>query len=335
MTQAVQCMVNMKKFALLVIVFFGLYMAGRVMLVWDSPYSDSDARVSVTVPQGASLKTISKLLSEKEVLSDPWVFRQFVRKKGMANKLQAGDYVLQQNLTYGELVAQLQAGKGKEVKITIPEGYTISQIDALLAKKNLIKPGEFKTCTMSCEFAFDVESLEGYMYPSTYYENPETFSEKAFVQRLYNTFLSQIASLKTDISASGRTMDEIVNVASMIERESAPGDTDDEMAKISGVIWKRLDEGIALGIDATTRYAKNDWTGPLYTSDFDASKPYDTRRRLGLPPTAISNPSLAAIKAAVSPVETPYYYYLHDKTGAIRWAETYDGHVNNKNLYLR
>jgi len=323
----------MKKFIILIVVFFGLYFFGRIALVWDTPYSDSESRVSVTVPSGSSLVQISELLNEKEVLKDPWVFRLFVRKEGLASKLQAGDYVLQQNLTYSELVEQLQSGKGSEIRVTIPEGYTISQIDDLLSKKSLIQPGDFEKCAMSCSFGFNVQSLEGYMYPSTYYENPKTFSSKAFITRLYNTFQTQIKPFKADIDASGRTLDQIVIVASMVERETAPGDTDDEMAKIAGVIWKRLDEGIALGIDATTRYAKDDWENPLYTSDFDASKPYDTRRRRGLPPTAISNPSKQALEATIRPVKTPYYYYLHDGTGTIRWAENLDGHARNRAIY--
>ena len=89
----------MKKFIILIIVFFGLYFFGRIALVWDTPYSDRESRVSVTVPSGSSLVQISELLNEKEVLKDPWVFRLFVRKEGLASKLQAGDYVLQQNLS--------------------------------------------------------------------------------------------------------------------------------------------------------------------------------------------------------------------------------------------
>ena len=270
----------------------GLYFTARIMISWDTPNSNSKVRINVTIPRGASLQEISEILQKNNLIRDKFVFQLYVKIKKLENKLQAGDYEIQKNLTNAEIVELLQNGKSEQLKITIPEGSTIEQIDDILAKKSLIKPGEFVTCTKRCQLSFSVDTLEGYLFPSTYFVNANNFSSKDFIERLYKEFQKQIEPLRDALNNSTRSLNDIVIVASMIEREAF---SDDEMSMISDVIWKRLDEGIPLGIDATTRYEKNDWTNPLYTEDFESDSLYNTRKKLGLPPTAISNPSIKAI----------------------------------------
>lgn len=313
------------------ILFIGLYFAARIGMVWDRPNSDLTSRVSIEIPKGAPLSEIAEILSDKDLIRDAWVFTLFARWNGLASEFQAGEFVIQRNLTFAEIADVLQHGKGEEIKITIPEGYTIAQIDDLLAKRSLIQEGEFTKCANFCEFSFSVPSLEGYMYPSTYFVNPKTFSVRSFISRLYNTFQVQIAPLQNDIAESGKTLNQLVIMASMIERETI---TEEEMPVVSGILWKRIREGMQLGVDATTRYELNDWKRPLYTEDFEKDSPYNTRRNYGLPPTAISNPSLPAFKAALFPQNTEYYYYLHDMTGQVHYARDLDGHVQNKEKYL-
>jgi len=107
------------------------------------------------------------------------------------------------------------------------------------------------------------------------------------------------------------------------------------MPLIAGIIWKRLDEGIPLGIDATTRYELNDWTNPISKEALENPTPYNTRRKRGLPPTGISSPGFDALQAAAYPKKSPYYYYLHDRTAQIHFAVTYDEHLENVQTYLR
>jgi UPF0755 protein len=197
----------------------------------------------------------------------------------------------------------------------------------------LIEAGEFIDCANTCDLGFDIAALEGYLFPSTYFENVQNFTSKKFIQRLFNTFQQQISGLRAGITASGRSVDETVIVASMIERE-AFGTNMEEKKMIAHVIWKRLDEGIALGIDATTRYELNDWENPLFASDLEKDTPYNTRRKLGLPPTAISNPGYDALFATVNPIASDYYYYLHDRNGTIRFAPDLAGHNQNKRDFL-
>ena len=323
----------MKKFILLLVVASALFVSARFMLSWSRPNSDSSSRVSITITGGSSLGTIASKLEEHELIRDSFAFEWYIRWNKLSSKLQAGEYVIPRNLTFSEIADTLQHGKSEEIRITIPEGSTIAQIDALLAKKSLIEEGEFVACTNFCDLGFRISSLEGSLFPSTYYVNPNTFTSKKFIQRLYNTFRDQLSPLTTKIQESGRTLNEIVIVASMIERE-AFGDSYEEKQKIADIIWKRYDEGIHLGIDATTRYELNEWKRPLYTEDFQSDSPYNTRRKLGLPPTAISNPGLDSLRATIDPLETEYYYYLHDRSGQIRFGRTLDDHNANKREYL-
>ena len=319
----------MKKLFLITFLLAFLYIAARVMLVWDTPNSDDASRVSVKIDTGTTLDGISSLLGEKGIIADPLVFRWFVKWQGLGNKLQAGEYLFQKNLTFKEVVEILQDGRSSQIKVTIPEGSTIAQIDTILAKKALIDPGAFKTCAATCNLSHLQAGKEGYLFPSTYFVQVDGFTSKKFLNRLHENFRIRVEPFGSELLESGRTLDEVVKVASMVERE-AFGNGLEEKRKISGVIWARLDEGIALGIDATTRYELNEWKRPLYTEDFETNSPYNTRRVKGLPPTAIANFSESSYEAAVSPIKTPYRYYLHDCAGKIHFAEGNDGHVRNK-----
>jgi len=322
----------MKKILFLFATIFILYFGGRIALAWDKPNSQSTERVAFSIQKGMTLTEISNLLKEKKLIRDPLVFRIYARWNKQTTKFQAGDYIVLRNLTMEELSDILQRGKTQEASLTIPEGFTIAQIDELLAKKGLLSPGEFQKCANNCNFDFKISSLEGFLFPSTYYVATNNFSAQSFITRLYNTFQKQIEPHQDAISKSKRTLEEIVIMASMIEREAFKKD---EMPMIAGVLWKRLDEGIALGVDATTRYELKDWKRALLTADFEKDTPYNTRRKKGMPPTAISNPGKDALLAAIYPEDSKYYYYLHDAKRKIHFAETYEDHVKNKNKYLR
>ena len=322
----------MKKIFALAVFLSALYFSARLVLVWDRPNSDSPARVAFEIPRGANLAQISEILSQKELVRDELAFRLFARWKGLSEKFQAGEFIISRNLKMSEIAEILQSGKTAEIKITIPEGSTIAQIDEILAKKNLILPGEFADCASFCDFASAPENFEGYLFPSTYFVNQKNFSNQKFIARLHRTFLQKVAPFKKDFG--DRSLDQMVKVASMIERE-AFGDSLAERKIISGIIWKRLRERIHLGIDATTRYEIGDWKRPLLAADFSEPTPYNSRKVLGLPPTAISNFSIESLQAAVFPEETEFYYYLHDRSGQIHFGRNLAEHQENKQRYLR
>jgi UPF0755 protein len=137
--------------------------------------------------------------------------------------------------------------------------------------------------------------------------------------------------LRQQIQDAGRTLDEIIIMASIVEREVQ---SDADMAQVAGILWNRIENGEGLYADATIRYAINDWEHPLTVTDLAADSPYNTRKFRGLPPGPISNPGLRAIIAAVRPQVTDYFYYLSAPDGQTIFAKTLNEHNANKAKYL-
>lgn len=307
--------------------------------------AESDTRVSITIPAGSSTAEIAQTLEDKDIIRSPLVFKAYVKKAGLAGKLQAGSFVLQPSMTPEEVAEALTTGKTQEMPVTVPEGYTVEDIDELLAKKGLIEPGDFIACANSCDFStFNFlpsetdqakrgGKLEGYLYPDTYFVAADEFVPKFFAERMLGTFRSRVLdAMASEIRKSGRTVHEVITMASLIEEETR---TDPERALVSGILWKRFDEGMGLYVDASNRYIADKPTAALTAADLDADTPYNLRKYRGLPPGPIANPSVASIEAALHPESSPYYYYLHGTDGQIRYAVTNDEHNANKARYLR
>lgn len=127
-------------------------------------------------------------------------------------------------------------------------------------------------------------------------------------------------------------MHDIITMASLIEEESRH---DEERAIISGILWKRFDEGIGLYVDASNRYILDKPTAAITANDLNMDSPYNLRKYRGLPPGPIANPSIGSIRAALNPESSPYYYYLHGNDGRIHYAVTNDEHNVNRARYLQ
>ncbi len=305
----------------------------------------SEARVIVEIPKGTSTAGIAELLKEKGLIRSTLAFKVFVKGSEVAGKLQAGNFVLSPAMTVAQITDALTSGVAQESSITIPEGYTVKDIDVLLAEKGLIEEGELMECARVCDFSTFTflpslsglaergGRLEGYLYPDTYFVETADFHPKFFLERLLGEFEDRVINdVSADIKASGRPLHEIVTMASLIEEETR---TDVERPIVSGILWKRFDEGMGLGVDATVRYILEKQTAALTTADLNINSPYNLRKFRGLPPGPIANPSLASIKAALHPVASEYWYYLHGKDGVIRYAVTNEEHNLNKARYLR
>jgi len=306
--------------------------------------ASSQERILVKIPEGSSTASIAHDLWEQGVIRSPWAFNIYVRTHGAAASLHAGNFVFHPSMGVAEIVGDLTSGKVGEVSVTIPEGYTVFDIDKLLADKGLITAGEFAECALTCDFSSfeflpknkDLATrggkVEGYLYPDTYFVDPTDFVSKFFIERLLGTFrLKVLQPLDADIKGSKRSLPEIVTMASLIEEETR---TADERPVVSGILWKRFDEKMGLYVDATIRYIAEKPTGALTSNDLDVDSPYNTRRYRGLPPGPIASPSLSSIKAALHPESSPYYYYLHGSDGQIHYAVTNDEHNANKAKYL-
>lgn len=331
-----------KLLALLAIILLGTFSWYFLSL---RPVNAADAsRKNIKIESGMSVNAIAAMLQEKQIVRSARAFSLYVRFHNAESSIQAGDFVLQPLMTVEEIVRTLNKGYSEEVTITIPEGYTVKDIDALLVKKELIKDGEFLACAQTCDFsgfsflpqaaalAKRGGKVEGYLFPDTYFVIRDGFTPEKFLIRLLGTFRTRVVEgLKDDITASKRSLHDIVTMASLIEEETR---TNDERAIISGILWKRFRENVGLGVDATVRYIVEKPTAAITLTDLDIDSAYNLRKYRGLPPGPIANSGLESIKAALYPEESKYWYYLHGKDGQIRYAETNDGHNRNKRLYL-
>lgn len=312
------------------------------------PIDTSDqTRILFKIDAGESVTMISEHLEEKEVIRSASAFMLFTKFHGLEGGLQAGSFVLKPSLSVAEIVDVLRTGKAQEVIITIPEGFTVKDIDALLTKKGLIEAEAFSICANECDlstFTFLPNKdglaerggrVEGYLYPDTYFVISDGFSAESFMNRLLSTFQKKIVDgLASYIEESPRSLHEIVTMASLIEEETR-GDEDEERPMVSGILWNRFDAGSGLGVDATVRYILNKPTAEITVADLNSNNEYNTRKFRGLPPGPIANPGYDSILAALKPQESDYWYYLHDKNGDIHYAKTNEEHNINKYNYLR
>ena len=297
---------------------------------------DSEKRVSINIPKGSSAYAIAGQLSEKGLIKSPFFFKLYLRWEDLAGKLQAGRFVLRENDNLIAIARTLSEGKGQEAAVTLLEGWTARQIGEALEAEGLTTADKFVDCVKTCHPKSDVlpadKSAEGFLYPDTYFVDPSAYSDASFVSRLVNTLESKLtAEDLMAITQSKHSLYEVITMASIVEREER---NDDERPTVAGILWKRFDNGIGLGADATILYALGRTKGGLTYDELQTDSPYNTRKYRGLPPTAISNPHISSIRAAIYPKESPYMYYLHGSDGQVHYGKTLEEHNENKRKYL-
>lgn len=208
-------------------------------------------------------------------------------------------------------------------KVTFPEGFTNKQMAERLAS---VFPGFDPVLFLTL-----AKGTEGYLFPDTYGFFPSVTPDFV-VAALKRNFTNKVDPLTQEIKESGRSLHDVMIMASIVEKEAA-GDGD--RAVVAGILWKRFDTDLALQVDAPFLYILGKESSELTRADLAINSPYNTYRNKGLPPTPIGNPGLASIKASIHPQTSPYLYYLHDKDGMIHYASTYKEHQKNIAKYLR
>lgn len=292
----------------------------------------SKADIEVIIPKGSSVKAISEQLAEAGVIKSPLHWQIVVKQKGIANQIQAGTFTLSPGSTAAEIADQLTQGTN-DLWVTIKEGWRATEIGAYLAD-NL--PG------FSAEGeVFNTECLgyEGYLYPETYLV-PREYDTKQMCQLMRRQYGEVLTMERREaIHQAGFTEEEIITLASIIEREAKrPAD----MKVVSGILQNRLEMGMPLQVDATLQYIKGydqanqTWWPTALSADKELASPYNTYANPGLPPGPICNPGENAILAAMEPTPSDYLYYISNSAGTqMHYAETYEEHQENINLYLR
>ena len=288
------------------------------------------------------VEKVSEKLIEEELIEYEWFFRLFAWFYKADEKIKQGTYTLNSDMDYMALIRGMRGSKGGSavtVDVSIPEGYSVKQIIALLAEKGVASVEKLTDAAANYvfeDYAFvnndklgDVSRLEGYLYPDTYnfYVGGSAVTAidtllSNFNRRVYSN--EELSPLFEAAYERGYDLDQIITIASLIEKETDGGDR----AKISSVIYNRLENAAEtayfLQIDAALVYA----VGREITKDDYANldSKYNLYKYTGLPPTPIANPGLASISAALSPADTDYYFYVLGPDGNHIFNETLAGH---------
>lgn len=294
---------------------------------------------TIRITSSDNLSSVAGKLHDAGLVKYKWFFALFGKVDKAESKISAGIYKVDSNMDYLALINAMRGtsnGNSATVKVTIPEGYTVKQIIALLAKSGVSNTGELTKAAKTAKFNYDfidnsskdLSRLEGFLFPDTYELYSDEDATSAF-ERLLDNFQAKIAgSRTTEISTSKYNLKQIITIASLIEKETSGTDR----KKISSVIYNRLsDKGShgtygMLQIDASLLYALPSHTGAITDADKEVNSPYNLYKNSGLPPTPIANPGTAAIDAALNPDTTNLYYYALGKDGVHHFFTTYQQH---------
>lgn len=302
---------------------------------------DDEDTVNIEVPSGSSNKAIGKILREKDLIRNELVFLIRVRATENTSKLQAGEYKLSPSMGVNEIIDSLVKGgkSGETVKFTIPEGYEIEEIGERLEDEGIVDSVEFLKLTGSKEnfeddFQFlkeldDGQSLEGFLFPSTY-EVYTRDSEEEIIEVMLKAFNGVYTKeIKEEIDSVGLNLNELVTFASIIEREAR---VDKERPMIAGVLYNRLDIDMPLQVDASVQYALKERKERLLYKDLEIDSPYNTYKYKGLPPGPIASPGRASLMAAMNPSDVDYFFYRlkKDGSGEHTFTETFQEHIDAK-----
>jgi UPF0755 protein len=304
-----------------VFVYIGVFGAPR--------WSAEPENFVVTLKAGTA--GVSGELKSAGFIRSEWAFALALRLRGVT-AVKPGGYELSKAMNVWQ-VAGVFARPSQTKWVVIPEGLRKEEIADILAKQ-LGWDGTARQAWLDATTP-DADRVEGVYFPDSYLI-PGDEQPPAVAARLRARFEEKFALYAPEALRQNEKWTTLLKIASLVQREAAGAG---DMPLIAGIIWNRLDVGMKLDIDATVQYARGDtgrgWWAPIAAADKQLDSPYNTYKYAGLPPHPIDNPGLDAIAAALHPAKTDCLYYLHDRTGAIHCAETYEEHQANIAKYLR
>jgi UPF0755 protein len=304
--------------------------------------------VDFRISAGTSTAQIVQELKNKKLISSPLAVKLYLsRHKDI--KIQAGEYQFPANTPTRQLISNLATGKSlsREVSILFREGLTSKDMQAELIKRNYLMDNSFYTLAQTPlnklpdnlqNFSFikllpSTVNLEGYLFPDTYRVYKEFSAEELIEKMLQNFEFKLTDDLRIDIIKSGHSLNDIITMASLLEREVR---TEEDMKIVSGLFWDRITVGQALQSCASLAYILGVNKAQYSYEDTQIDSPYNTYQHRDLPPGPIGNPGLRAIKAALYPTKTDYNYFLsRPDTGETVFSVTLEEHNEAKAKYLK
>ena len=294
--------------------------------------------VTVEITAEDDMGSIAGKLEEAGLIRYKWFFQLFAAFADAENEIGIGTYELNTDMDYRALITGMRNSNmnADTVRVTIPEGYTVAQTIALLAKNEVNTEEALLEAAKTADFDYsfidnsseDISRLEGYLFPDTYEFYIGHDPESALDRLLSNFDRKMTEDRLAQVEDSGYSLAEIITIASLIEKET--DGTDQSM--IASVIYNRLNDSGShgtykmLNIDASLLYALPDHTGAITNEDKAVDSPYNLYKYAGLPPTPIANPGTASIDAALYPSSSDYYYYALGKDGLHHFSETLEEH---------
>ena len=277
----------------------------------------------VSIETDASVTDIAQELKRAEVIRSPFIFEALTRVTGSDRTLSSGLYVFDRPLTVVGIINRIARGEHgiTPMRVTLPEGMSVREMAQRLEEQIQGFNG--------AAFIEQASSSEGYLFPDTYDFMP-TATPETVITRLRARF-DEVVQKEPMLASSTRPLDELVIMASLLEREAQ---TDEDKRIIAGILWSRLANHMPLQVDAVFGYlyGKSGYA-PTFT-DLEIDSPYNTYVYRGLPPGPIANPGLESLIAAATPIDTEYVFYLTGNDGRMYYAETFTKHQENRRLYL-
>lgn len=311
-----------------------LLISGFVYYLTTPSEDKADDRIFL-IADGSTLSDVSDTLRDSGLISCKHAFLVYARTAGYSNRMKAGEYRLNPAMTPLMILDILSQGKIISHPITIPEGYSIKQISKLLAQAGLASEDDFMKIADSTRsaqnYGFNTPNLEGFLYPDTYHFS-RGLSVKSMIDVMINRFHEITAPFAEKLKASKMTLEQVVILASIVEKETGRAA---ERPQIAAVFLNRLKKKGRLESDPTVIYGIDDFNGNLTKKDLRTKTPYNTYIIRGLPPGAIANPGKDAIHAVLFPEDSDYYYFVSKNDGSHHFSKTLAEHNRAVKIYQK
>lgn len=324
---------------LIVITFIAIIALGFSWAFWcylDSPPPGDGAMKSIEIPSGISFAQVAGILEKEGIIAGTIRFRLLAWLWSVEKEIKAGDYTFNTAMRPSEVLDQLVEGRYKTITVTIPEGFTVSQIAQLLAEKGLGDKKHFLNYAADPLFVHSLgikgHSLEGFLFPDTYQLRKGMEEDRILremVIRFNEVFNDQHTERLQELDLS---REEVVTLASIIEKETSDPS---ERYLIAAVFHNRLKKGMLLQSDPTVIYGLKSFNGNLTKDDLKTNNPYNTYLIRGLPPQPIANPGEESIKAALYPPPENYLYFVSKNNGTHHFSTTLEEHNRAVDRYQR
>lgn len=283
----------------------------------------------VIIPRGASFGQATDSLAKGKLVGWPKTFRLYARLTGGDRNIKPGTYLLKPGTPWTDIISALHGGRGLVNTVTIPEGYTISQITPLLAQKLKVPVDSVRVAmrdsALRARLDIPNSTLEGYVFPDTYAFPLGTTARQAVTEMVYAFERRWNPEWDSSLTELKINRNDLVTMASIVEREARVAE---ERPVIAAVYYNRLRRGMLLQADPTIQFALGHHVGRVLYKDLEIKSPYNTYINKGLPPGPIASPGLASLTAAAHPANVPYLYFVATRDGHHEFRMTLGEHVN-------